>query len=58
MVKTGSDFVTSPYGIKNIWISTLENGFKKLWIHMPDSPGTCAKEMLRFKNIWIRVDGA
>ena len=45
-------------------ISTLENGFKKLWIRMPDSSDTCGRKpylkrkSCGFKNIWIRVERA
>ena len=45
-------------------ISALENGFKKLWVRMPDSLDTCGRKpnperkSCGFKNIRIRVDTA
>ena len=44
-------------------ISSLESGFRKLRIRMPDSPDTCERKpdpqrnRCGFKNIRIRVDG-
>ena len=60
-LKTGCEFVMSSdlnskfLAYSNI--STLQSGFKNVWIRRPDLPDTCVdgRQIRKFKNIRIRV---